>query len=125
VTLERDETGMIVAECPAIPGCVSQGRTEEEALASLATNLHCLRRNRHLILADQEKEFILARLDVPGSIYETLEQIQNREVSYAEMSHSSAPVPGTDHPQRKSRKLPQNCSIQTGLLAGITGLQSL
>ena len=22
VTLERDETGMIVAECPAIPGCV-------------------------------------------------------------------------------------------------------
>jgi len=73
-------------------------RDEEEALASLATNLHCLRRNRHLILADQEKEFILARLDVPGSIYETLEQIQDREVSYAEMSHSSAPVPGTDHP---------------------------
>ena len=35
VTLERDETGMIVAECPAIPGCVSQGRTEEEALANI------------------------------------------------------------------------------------------
>jgi predicted RNase H-like HicB family nuclease len=32
VTLERDETGMIVVECPAIPGCVSQGRTEAEAL---------------------------------------------------------------------------------------------
>ena len=31
VTLERDETGMLVAECPAIPGCVSQGRTEDEA----------------------------------------------------------------------------------------------
>ena len=31
ITLERDETGMIVAQCPAIPGCVSQGRTEEEA----------------------------------------------------------------------------------------------
>ena len=26
---------MIVAECPAIPGCVSQGRTEEEALANI------------------------------------------------------------------------------------------
>ena len=25
VTLEPDETGMIVAECPAIPGCVSPG----------------------------------------------------------------------------------------------------
>jgi len=35
VTLERDETGMIVAECPAIPGCVSQGRTDEEALANV------------------------------------------------------------------------------------------
>ena len=35
VTLERDETGMIVAECPAIPGCVSQGRTEAEALANI------------------------------------------------------------------------------------------
>ena len=35
VTLERDETGMIVAECPAIPGCVSQGKNEEEALANV------------------------------------------------------------------------------------------
>ena len=35
VTLERDETGMIVAECPAIPGCVSQGHTEEEALENI------------------------------------------------------------------------------------------
>ena len=35
VTLERDETGVIVAECPAIPGCVSQGRTEEEAIANI------------------------------------------------------------------------------------------
>jgi len=36
VTLERDETGMIVAECPAIPGCVSQGKTEDEALANIS-----------------------------------------------------------------------------------------
>ena len=35
VTLERDETGMLVAECPAIPGCVSQGLTEAEALANV------------------------------------------------------------------------------------------
>ena len=35
VTLERDETGMVVAECPAIPGCVSQGKTEADALASI------------------------------------------------------------------------------------------
>jgi len=35
VILERDETGMIVAECPAIPGCVSQGQTEDEAIANI------------------------------------------------------------------------------------------
>jgi predicted RNase H-like HicB family nuclease len=35
VSLDRDETGMIVAECPAIPGCVSQGRTEAEALQNI------------------------------------------------------------------------------------------
>ena len=35
VTLERDETGMIVAECPSIPGCVSQGRTEDEAIENV------------------------------------------------------------------------------------------
>ncbi len=35
VTLERDETGMFVVECPAIPGCISQGKTEAEALANI------------------------------------------------------------------------------------------
>ncbi len=35
VNLCRDETGMIVAECPAIPGCVSQGKTEAEALTNI------------------------------------------------------------------------------------------
>lgn len=31
ITLTRDEDGVFIAECPAIPGCVSQGRTESEA----------------------------------------------------------------------------------------------
>ena len=31
VTITRDEDGMFISECPSIPGCVSQGRTEEEA----------------------------------------------------------------------------------------------
>lgn len=34
-TLERDEDGVWVVECPAIPGCVSQGQTREEALANI------------------------------------------------------------------------------------------
>jgi predicted RNase H-like HicB family nuclease len=35
VILERDEDGFVVAECPALPGCLSQGRTEAEALANI------------------------------------------------------------------------------------------
>ena len=35
VTVDRDEDGIFVAECPAIPGCVSQGKTEEEALRNI------------------------------------------------------------------------------------------
>ncbi len=35
VTLEPGEDGYIVAECPAIPGCVSQGKTKDEALANI------------------------------------------------------------------------------------------
>ena len=35
VTLEPDESGVIVAECPSIPGCISQGSTEAEALANI------------------------------------------------------------------------------------------
>ncbi len=31
ITLTRDEDGIFIAECPAIPGCVSQGETEDEA----------------------------------------------------------------------------------------------
>ena len=31
VTLERDEDGVWIAECPAIPGCVSQGTTRRQA----------------------------------------------------------------------------------------------
>ena len=33
--LDRDEDGMSIAECPSIPGCVSLGKTREEALANI------------------------------------------------------------------------------------------
>lgn len=35
ITLDRDEDGVWIAECPAIPGCVSQGQTKEEAVVSV------------------------------------------------------------------------------------------
>ena len=35
VTIDRDEDGVWVVECPSIPGCVSQGATREEALENI------------------------------------------------------------------------------------------
>jgi predicted RNase H-like HicB family nuclease len=35
VTVDRDEDGVWVSECPSIPGCVSQGQTKEEALVNI------------------------------------------------------------------------------------------
>ncbi len=35
VTIESDEDGVFVAECPALPGCISQGKTRDEAMANI------------------------------------------------------------------------------------------
>jgi len=35
ITIEQDEDSVFVVECPSIPGCVSQGKTEQEALENI------------------------------------------------------------------------------------------
>jgi predicted RNase H-like HicB family nuclease len=35
VTFEQAEDGWVVVECPALPGCVSQGKDENEALENI------------------------------------------------------------------------------------------
>jgi predicted RNase H-like HicB family nuclease len=35
VTLDRDEDGYWIVECPAIPGCFSQGDTRDEAIENI------------------------------------------------------------------------------------------
>lgn len=36
VVIERDEDGWYVVTVPSLPGCVSQGKTEEEAKKNIA-----------------------------------------------------------------------------------------
>jgi predicted RNase H-like HicB family nuclease len=36
VSIHQDEDGVYIAECPSIPGCVSQGQTEADAAANVA-----------------------------------------------------------------------------------------
>ena len=35
VTITPDEDGVFVAECPALPGCVSQGNSHAEAMTNI------------------------------------------------------------------------------------------
>lgn len=35
IVIEKDETGYFVAEVPALPGCLSQGKTAEEAMKNI------------------------------------------------------------------------------------------
>jgi len=35
ITIEKDESGFFVAEVPALPGCLSQGRTSDEAISNI------------------------------------------------------------------------------------------
>jgi predicted RNase H-like HicB family nuclease len=35
VTIDRDEDGIWVVECPSIPGCVSQGKNKDDALKNI------------------------------------------------------------------------------------------
>ena len=58
VVLDRDEDGMWIVECPAIPGCVSQGKTKQEALKNIKAAIQlCLevRAERGLPLTIEKK----------------------------------------------------------------------
>ena len=35
ILIEQDEDGIFVAECPSLPGCVSQGKTRREAVENI------------------------------------------------------------------------------------------
>ena len=67
VLVEADEDGMFVAQVPALPGCISQGKTRSEALQN----------------AKEAIEGYLASLaehgdPVPPSIHEEIVEIETR-----------------------------------------------
>jgi antitoxin HicB len=35
IVIERDEDDIFVAECPQLPGCISQGKTRDEAVNNI------------------------------------------------------------------------------------------
>ena len=35
IFIEQDEDGIFVAQCPSLPGCISQGKTRKEAIENI------------------------------------------------------------------------------------------
>jgi predicted RNase H-like HicB family nuclease len=63
VSIYRDEDGAYVAECPAIPGCVSQGQSEAEAESNIVDAIReCLavRAELHMPLTVTTREVEVA-----------------------------------------------------------------
>ncbi len=64
VHITQDETGMFVAECPTLPGCISQGKTRKEALDNIADAI-----SGYLKSLDKHHE------SIPPSIHEEVVEI--------------------------------------------------
>jgi len=103
---------------------------EEECLVSLAREMSNLRRNQRVILVDREKLLVLACVNRPGSLYNNLLRIGERDISYAMFSHSNAPMPGMqeelevqrlefDRRQNHQIDLSQQVAIPTALVRKI------
>jgi len=63
ITVDRDEDGVWITECPSIPGCVSQGHTKEKAIANIQEAIQlCLevRAERGLPLTIETRQLEIA-----------------------------------------------------------------
>ena len=65
VIIEQDKDGMFVVECSSLPGCISQGKTREEAIANIKDAI-----NGYLESLEKHNE------PIPPSIAEELIEIK-------------------------------------------------
>jgi len=62
IIIEQDEDGNYIVQCPALPGCISQGRTREEVLANIKDAIYgyliSLKKHNEPIPPDIEEEMV-------------------------------------------------------------------
>ena len=65
-------------------------RDDAPVLAGLAAALPRLGTDREVVLADRENDLILARLDRAGSVFETLQGLEGRDIVATEIFHRTS-----------------------------------
>ncbi|MFW6115082.1 MAG: NAD-glutamate dehydrogenase domain-containing protein [Thermodesulfobacteriota bacterium] len=71
--------------------------SEKDALPNLCMNLHTLGENHQIVLRDTDEKYIIATLNKPGTLFKTLNALENRGIIYAEMIHSDINLPGQEN----------------------------
>ncbi|MDO8432240.1 MAG: type II toxin-antitoxin system HicB family antitoxin [Candidatus Binatus sp.] len=66
IILVPGEDGYIVAECPIIPGCISQGRNREEALDNIREAIELCLENRESEGWELPSDYEVVRLPLHG-----------------------------------------------------------
>jgi len=66
ILIEQDEDGIFVAECPCLPGCVSQGKSRKEALENIQDAIRgyveSLKKHNEPIPPSIEEEIVEVRI---------------------------------------------------------------
>jgi len=64
VTLNKGEDGFIIAECPSLPGCASQGKTKAEAIANIKEAIEGILEVRQKHDLPKPPDTVLVEVDV-------------------------------------------------------------
>lgn len=59
VVVEQDEAGYFVADVPALPGCLSQGKTRDEAIANVKDGWFEVMEAKQAVDADRMVEVVV------------------------------------------------------------------
>ncbi len=70
---------------------------EKDALLNLCFNMHTLGENKQIVLKNTDEKYIVATLNQPGTLFNTLEGIKDKVIIYEEMIHSNQPLPGKEY----------------------------
>jgi len=71
IFIEQDEDGIFVAECPTLPGCISQGKSRKEVLENIQDAIR-----GYLESLKKHDEPIPSVIPIPGLIAKEVEVTQ-------------------------------------------------